>query len=980
MDPQIRLLLQTSWHALEDAGYAMNKLDVPVGNFCGMSTNSYLFKILETNSLKESVDPLLYRILNGKDFLATWISHKLNLTGPTMTLQTACSTSLLAVHMACQSLLNQECTMAIAGGVCYDANDTKGYIHVPESIFSKDGLCRPFDKAATGTIMGDGVGTILLKRAEDAIRDKDNIYALIKGTATNNDGANKQGYTTPSVDFQRDMILETLAVGDINPETIGMIEAHGTGTLIGDPIEISALTEAFREYTEKEQYCAVGSVKSNIGHLDAAAGIASIIKASLCVQNGIIAPSINFSSPNPALELESSPFYVCQKQMPWPDHFDIRRAGISSLGVGGTNVHVVIEEAPERKKEAAARGPFVVRLSAMNENSLQLQRKELAAYIQENRDLQLEDIEYTNIYGRKVMPYRFSLVCQDKEELVAQLNGTRNEKCYQGYGQLAESVFLFPGQGSQYTNMAIGLYEQDEAFRKDMDYCFDYVKSLCDVDFKKIIFSDNKVLLNQTEKTQLSLFIVEYCLAKKLMRTGIKPDAVIGHSLGEYVAACIVDCIALEDALRLVYHRGRLMGMMPTGDMVLVKMTEEELRPILLDSITICAFNAADNLVVGGTSAAVKQQIMLFEQQQVKYKKLRVSHAYHTSMMDNVLKEYEAVLDKVSFKPFTGKVFSTYTGALVSPELFSSRQYWLDQIINPVKFSEAAKEAMNALSNPVFIEVGPGSGLTSFVRSIFDQQANTVNLLLKSADQENGLNSFYEGKALLCAKGLVFDLPESHQGKRISLPGYVFAKNYFWKPQKNIRFNDFEEIKESYHFTNEKYLAGSLKSSIEIQINKGNELSEEQLGRLNKLHTEYLEEVKKLFSGEPEKVEHVIELLCSDVSFKEDTLSSGGEEFNKSRNRNSVFVEPTTQTEKDIARDWGLILGYQPVGILDNYFEVGGNSLLATQLINKIMKDTGIELTIAEVLSYNTVKDLAGLVEEKKWLNSDAKLSNELVI
>jgi len=292
MDPQIRLLLQTSWQALEDAGYATNKLDASVGNFCGMSTNSYLMGVLDTNTQIEAVDPLLYRILNEKDFLATWISYKLNLTGPAMTIQTACSTSLLAIHLACQSLLNHECSMALAGGVSYNANEEIGYMHVPESIYSKDGVCRPFDSEASGTIMGDGVGAIILKRAEDAIRDKDHIYALIKGTAANNDGANKQGYTTPSVDFQRDVILETLSVAEIDPNTIGMIEAHGTGTLIGDPIEVSALTEAFQEYTKATQYCAIGSVKSNIGHLDAAAGVASVIKAAMCVNKGYLVPSI----------------------------------------------------------------------------------------------------------------------------------------------------------------------------------------------------------------------------------------------------------------------------------------------------------------------------------------------------------------------------------------------------------------------------------------------------------------------------------------------------------------------------------------------------------------------------------------------------------------------------------------------------------------------------------------------------------------
>ena len=981
MDPQIRLLLQTSWHALEDAGYARNNLDISVANYCGMSTNSYLMRILRTQDPGESIDPLLYRILNEKDFLATWISYKLNLTGPAMTVQTACSTSLLAIHLACQSLLNQECAMALAGGASYDSDDGIGYIHVPESIYSKDGFCRPFDKEASGTIMGDGVAAIILKRAEDAIKDKDHIYALIKGTACNNDGANKQGYTTPSVNFQRDMVLEALAVSDIQPDSIGMIEAHGTGTLIGDPIEVAALTEAFREYTEKKQYCAVGSVKSNIGHLDAAAGVASTIKAALCVNKGVLVPSINFSMPNPSLQLDDSPFYVSQVYTPWPDHFDIRRAGISSLGVGGTNVHLILEEPPQFERQQSDKRPYVISLSAQNEKSLHLQKEQLAEYIRTNEDSQLEDIEFTSLYGRKLMGHRFSLVARDKEELLSQLSGNQLERCYEGHGDLMESVFLFPGQGSQYPTMTVGLYEHNEAFRKDMDYCFDYVKSLSSTDFKEMVFADDRIRLDQTENTQISLFIVEYCLAKELLRSGIRPEAFIGHSLGEYVAACIVDCISLEDALKLVYHRGRLMGMMPEGAMVLVRKTIDELNSLLLDSISVCAYNAPDNLVVGGTIKDMEKQVKLFDINNIEYRKLKVSHAYHTQMMQGVLEEYGQVLSEVQFKDFDAKVFSTHTGSLVTAELFCSRQYWLDQIMNPVKFSSAVEAVANYVSNPIFIEVGPGNGLSSFIRSIFNQEASTVNLLPRPSGKQNDVISFYEAKALLCAKGVAFDLPEMHEGRRVSMPGSVFSKHYFWKPKSNISYTDFQAIKESYHHTNEKYQSDRLRTSIEIQIANKQELSDELLNDLNHLHAQYLDGLKKLFSSGKENIHDVIEVLYDDTSFSKDAdMPEDAKENNKKRKVSSVFVEPVTDIEKSIAKHWAAVLGYQPVGVLDNYFEVGGNSLLATQLINKLNKETGIELTIAEVLSNNTVKDLAVLVDEKKWLSNEEELSNELII
>jgi Polyketide synthase modules and related proteins len=981
MDPQIRLLLQTSWHALEDAGYATNNHDISVGNFCGMSTNSYLFKIIETNALAESVDPLLYRILNGKDFLATWISYKLNLTGPTMSVQTACSTSLLAVHLACQSLLNQECSMALAGGVCFGADDSIGYIHTPESIYSKDGVCRPFDKDATGTVMGDGVGSIVLKRAEDAIKDKDHIYALIKGTAVNNDGANKQGYTTPSVNFQRDVVLEALAVADIHPDTIGMVEAHGTGTLIGDPIEVAALTEAFRAYTGKKQYCAIGSVKSNIGHLDTAAGVASIIKAALCVNKGVIVPSINFSRPNPSLQLEGSPFYVSQNCASWPDHFNIRRAGISSLGVGGTNVHVILEEPPVAAAPTSTKGAHVIGLSALNEESLDLQKHQLAAHIRESPDLLLEDIAFTRLYGRKMMPHRFSVLCNSKTELVAQLSGAQNEKCFEGHGQLSEGVFLFPGQGSQYAGMAKGLYADKEAFRRDMDYCFDYAKSLSSVDFKEIIFLDDSKLLDKTENTQVALFIVEYCLAKELLRSGIKPGAIIGHSLGEYVAACIVGCLSLEDALKLVYHRGKLMGMMPEGDMVLVRMAADELRPLLLDSVSICVYNTPSNLVIGGNTENIAQQIKVFDMNGVKYRKLNVSHAYHTMMMRGVLGEYEKVLSQVKFNHFEAKVFSTSTGKLIAPKLFCSSQYWLDQIMNPVKFSNAVEDTMNYLSNPVFIEVGPGSGLSSFVKKIFSAGVGIVNLLPRPSAKSNDLDNFYQGKALLYVKGLVFDLPESQQGKRISLPGYVFSRNYFWKPNINVAYTDFKAIKESYHHTNKKYLSDRLRFSIEIQTPGHSEIPDELLDDLNDLHLQYITGVKQLILGGAERVGGIIEVVYNEKSLLEnENALPKSKEFGTKRNIGNVFVEPSTEIEKTIATYWEGVLGYEPAGILDSYFKVGGNSLLATKLLTQLSDRFEIFLSFKELSENPTIKELATLIESKiniLQLVEDIELDND---
>jgi phthiocerol/phenolphthiocerol synthesis type-I polyketide synthase E len=965
MDPQIRLLLQTSWHAIEDAGYDMSRSHGSVGNFCGMSSNTYLLKVMDTNAFTEQVDPLLYRILSEKDFLATWISYKLNLTGPAMTVQTACSTSLLAVHLACQSLLNRECDMALVGGVSFDAHENPGYFYTPESIYSKDGKCRPFDRDASGTVNGDGVGAVVLKRASEAIKDKDHIYALIKGTATNNDGANKQGYTTPSVNLQRDVILEAVSVADINPESIGLIEAHGTGTLIGDPIEVAALTEAFREYTDKVQYCAIGSVKGNIGHLDAAAGIASLIKTVLCINKGLLVPSINFSNANPSLQLNTSPFYVSASTTPWPRHFEIRRAGISSLGVGGSNVHIIIEEPPLVTGMGQEERPYVVTLSSLNRQNLHLQKKQLAGYISTHQEITLPDIEFTSIYGRKVLPYRFSVVCQNKDELIAQLNGVKSEGCYEGHGSQPQSVFMFPGQGSQYANMAMALYRENKDFKSNMDYCFEYLESISPVNFKDITFSERTDLLDRTENTQVCLFIVEYCLARELMKLGIKPDAIIGHSLGEYVAACIVGCISLHDALLLVYHRGRLMGMMPGGAMLLVRARENVLAPLLLNAISVCVFNADDNIVVGGSKVDINEQIRILQLNKIEFRELKVSHAYHTPMMNDVLAEYDEILSGVEFKDFNVAIFSTYTGDLVRKEIFSSKEYWLNQIINPVRFSEAVQNASTYLHNPLFIEVGPGNGLSSFVQSISGQQANTINVLPKPSGKSNALHAFYEAKALLCVKGVNLDLPEVHEARRVHMPGYVFSKNRFWKPQINVRYENFSVVNNSYHHVSSQYKSDRLRSSIEVKLDHNSEISGELLNHWNTINTQYLNDLRELFSTN-EKINNKIEVLYNEVPVNSEKASPDLEQPNHKRNISSVFVEPATETEKTMAKYWSNALGYHPAGILDNYFEVGGNSLLATKLLTQLSDEFEVTLSFKELSECQSIKELAILVESKK--------------
>ena len=966
MDPQIRLLLENSWHAIEDAGYNVDDITVPVGNFCGMSVNTYLMRIIASNSKEEHVDALMYRILNDKDFLATWVSYKLNLIGPAMSIQTACSSSLLAVHMACQSLLNRECDLALASGSSFDSNEPVGYLYTSESIYSKDGVCRPFDKNATGTVHGDGVGTVLLKRAEEAYKDGDHIYALIKGTATNNDGANKQTFTAPSLNAQRDVILEALAVADIDPETIGMIEAHGTGTFIGDPVEVAALTEAFREYTSKNQYCALSSVKGNIGHLDAASGIASLIKAVCCVYEGVLIPNINYSEPNPALHLSASPFFISQDLMQWPEQFEIKRAGISSLGVGGTNVHVIIEEPPKQKEIKDEEREYLFALSSKTALGLEQTKKAYLSYFETNQKISLTKLENTVLYGRKSFQHRESIVFKNIEDLKEKIKNSNETNTYLGKEENCQIIFLFPGQGSQFVKMGYTLYCENSFIKEQIDYCFDYLKLNHGLNFKEILFSEDLALLNETQNTQLALFVVEYAICKWLNKFGVKPDAIIGHSLGEYVGACILGYFSLEDALKMVFHRGKLMGQMPKGSMLLVNSDWNELKEILLEGVEVSVYNSKNHIVLGGDSQLIEKQSLLLSERKIQNKKLKVSHAYHTQMMTNAVSEYEKILSEIDFKEGELFMVSTLTGDFVPDNQLAGKEYWLKQITNPVKFYQAVETIGQKFNNPVFIEVGPGSGLSFFLKETFGNTIKTVQTL-KPISEDTLSKSLQDVLADYFVKGGTFKTTDLDQRSILNLPGYVFSKNRFWKPKTAVNHDNFGEIRDSFHYENEAYQKDRFRSSIEIKLDKNNEISDEKLSQLNHLHSQYMKDLKALFP-ESNLVNDSIEALYKElVPDNEDSFDAS--KWNDKRKFNDIYVEPTSDTEKIIAEYWGNVLGYSPVGILDNYFEAGGNSLFATKLLTQLSDEFEITLLFKELSKSVTIKELAVLIESKVNIN-----------
>ena len=585
MDPQIRLMHEVVWEALEDAGYNPETCAKRIGLYAGASDNLY-WQALSTLSTNSAISEQFEAFqLNNKDFLAMHIAYKFNLTGPAMLVSSACSTSLAAVHMACQALLGGECDIALAGGVTVSLPAKKGYIYQEGMILSPDGHCRAFDEQAHGIVGGNGVGVVVLKLLEDALQDGDTIYAVIRGSAMNNDGRRKVGYSAPSVAGQAEVVRMAHRVAGVEAETLSYLEAHGTGTPLGDLVEIEALRQAFGAH--KRNYCAIGSVKSNIGHLDSAAGIAGLIKTVLIVKHKLIPPTVNVSKPNAQIDFDNSPFYINSAPRTWTHEFMPLRAGVSSFGIGGTNVHMVLEEAPEqarRGEEAHYRQTYaLVPISAGGLAQLQRLADNLKKHIRSDPEISLQDLAYTLQVGRKHLPFREAFVCRTLAELSELLDTSAWMHPHPAPRLEKPAVFfLFPGQGSQYRQMGAGLYKLDSVFKVELDTCLEILKRYTDVDIAEALYIDwSEQSLTDTSIVQPLLFSFEYALAKMLMSLKILPQAMIGHSLGEYVAACISGVFSLEDALYVVVQRGKLMQQTPPGAMLSISAPATEVQTLL---------------------------------------------------------------------------------------------------------------------------------------------------------------------------------------------------------------------------------------------------------------------------------------------------------------------------------------------------------------------------------------------------------------
>jgi len=789
IDPQHRLFLEYAWEAIENAGYDCETYEGSIGVYAGAEINAYLLNNIYPNFGLSDLQTLLG---NDKDYLSSRVSYKLNLKGPSVTVQTACSTSLVAVHMACQSLLNGECDISLAGGVAVRLPQKAGYVYQEDMIYSPDGHCRAFDARSQGTVFGSGVGIVVLKRLADAIADGDHIHAIIKGSAINNDGSLKVGYTAPSRDGQAAAIAEAQVIAGIDPETVSYIEAHGTGTALGDPIEVAALTQVFRASSQKKGFCAIGSVKTNFGHLGAAAGVAGLMKTVLALKHQMIPPSLHFEQPNPKIDFANSPFYVNSKLSQWKTDGTPRRAGVSSFGIGGTNAHVVLEEAPPKGPLEKSRPCHLLILSAKTSSALETATANLAEHLKQHPDLNLADIAYTLQVGRRTFDHRRMVVCQNLNDAVKALESPEPQRAFTHYQQPSHRpiVFMFSGQGAQYANMARELYEIEPTFRKQVDSCSDILNPLLGLDLRHVLYPSKEQeqeaasQLKQTAIAQPALFVIEYALAKLWMEWGITPSAMLGHSIGEYVAATIAGVFSLEDALALVTARGQLMQKLSSGTMLAVPLPEKEVQPLLGQTLSLAAINGLSSCVVSGQTEAVEALQNQLASQGVECRLLHTSHAFHSQMMEPILKPFTERVKQVSLKPPQIPYLSNVTGTWITAKQATDPNYWRQHLRQTVRFAEGLQELLKEPAQ-ILLEVGPGKTLSTLARRHPDKQAEQVVLSSVRHPQEPGSDVAFLLNALgqLWLAGVKVDWSGFYtheQRHRLPLPTYPFERQRYW--------------------------------------------------------------------------------------------------------------------------------------------------------------------------------------------------------
>ena len=815
MDPQHRILLELASAALEDAGCDPARFPGRVGVFAGAAMNTYFMHAGLNRNFAEDYIPTL--IVNDKDFLSTRLSYKLNLKGPSITVQTACSTSLVAVHLARQSLLSEETDLVLAGAISVRVPHRAGYFADGGGVASPDGHIRAFDAAANGTVFGSGGGVVVLKRLRDALADGDTIRALIKGSAVNNDGAEKAGYTAPSVNSQADAVVEALANADTDADSISYIEAHGSGTPVGDPIEIRALTKAFRASTQRTGFCAIGSVKTNVGHLDAAAGMASLIKTVLALQHRQIPASLNFSRPNPEIDFPSTPFYVNTQLTPWPSPNGPRRAGIMSTGMGGTNAHIVLEEAPPVAPATASIRPNLLVLSARTESALAASSERLREFLEGNTSFNLDDAAFTLQTGRRAMAHRRFVVCADRAGAIAALAAkpARFSLASVDDGAKRPLVLLLPGVGDHYVGMGRELYATFPVFRQEVDRCAEILRPHLGLDIRDILYPKNrnwqtasaapgidlkKMLagntqpaededtrrLNQAVHLQPALFTIEYALARLWSDLGVVPQAIVGHSMGEYVAACLSGVFSLDDALRLIVGRTQLADQLPPARMLAVTLPESELQSLLPSVLSIALINGPNLCVIAGPPPAVEKFAHTLTARGVIHRPVQNTHAFHSRLLDPLVGKFEMEVRKVRLNPPKIPFVSNVTGQWISETEAVDPAYWSRHLHHTARFNDALRTVWQ-MESPLFLEAGPGKTLGVLTMQHPDRQTAGRPMAIPSLrhhyenqpDVELLLNSV--GKLWLTGAEIRWEKLHGNTPRRkVSLPTYPFERQNYW--------------------------------------------------------------------------------------------------------------------------------------------------------------------------------------------------------
>ncbi len=832
MDPQQRVFLEVCWEALENAGYTASGYRGLIGVYAGMGNNTYYQNnVVHHKDDIEKVGSFQVMVANEKDYIATRISHIMNLKGPGLSIHTACSTSLTAVAMGCQALWNHQCDMVIAGGVAITSPVNSGHVYQEGGMFSSDGHTRSFDAGATGTVFSDGAATVILKRYRDAVDEGDTIYAVIRGVGINNDGSDKASFTAPSVEGQANVIAMAQAHANVTPDSISYVETHGTATPLGDPIEVEALSQAFAGGTDKKQFCAIGSVKSNFGHLTAAAGVAGLIKTALALKHQVLPASINYEKPNPAIDFINSPFYVNSNRKPWKTEGHPRRAGVSSFGVGGTNVHLVLEEAPAQTASGPHRTKHLLLVSARGKTQLDVAGNNLKTFFDAHKDINPADAAYTLQTGRVAFSERKYIVCESIADAVKQL--TESNPMRTGSGTLSSAssgvAFMFPGQGSQYVHMGSNLYRDEIVFREAVDRCADILMPHLGLDFKTILYpakADEEkaaTMLQETCYTQPALFTIGYALSKLWMSWGINPVALIGHSIGEFTAACLAGVMSLEDALMLVANRGKMMQSLPKGSMLTVRLSANELKEFLRPGLSVAAINGPALSVLSGNDEAIDLVEKELEARSIVCKKLFTSHAFHSPMMDPIIEPFRKLVATIQLNAPSIPIVSTATSEFMTEHQATDPAYWSQHLRLPVQFADGIKTLWREQPDLFLLELGPRNSASSLAR----QQATDVKKQIAVPSLPDTANDDAEWTAMLSAvgklwiSGITIDWKSFYSLEKryhIPLPTYPFERKRYWVDPVAVS-NQVNTFHPYLPFANDKT------STIESQHNSLTELN-----------------------------------------------------------------------------------------------------------------------------------------------------------